>query len=130
LGEDENTLGYLNAGSFFGELAVLVDTGLLDEGSIAHRSITAVTTCDMLYLTKTDVHEVAKEYPALEVALKHFAHIRSTQAKMLGLEADILVDKRGTTRPVSAPVSDRPLTKRELLTRLEAMEASTETGTP
>jgi hyperpolarization activated cyclic nucleotide-gated potassium channel 2 len=86
--------GFLQPGAFFGELAVLVDTGLKDSMHYSMRTVKAVTDCDLLFLAKSDVHHVAVEHPELATALSSFARLRQKHAFDLGVDPKQLNELR------------------------------------
>ena len=63
-------------GSFFGELAVLNDDGLAGSDVIRTRTVQAVSDCDLVFLTKRDMHGVQAEYPELDAQLRRFVQLR------------------------------------------------------
>ena len=110
--DDENVkssrqdLGYLSAGAFFGEAPVLsmlsglekyletLDPKYLQTGTkdtVRSRTITAVTACELCYLTRDAVMGVAIEYPELRARLMRFAKpkLKKTASKK-GLKSDSL----------------------------------------
>jgi hypothetical protein len=62
---DGQRLGYLHAGSYFGELAVLVDTGLKHRVVTRARTVRSTAPADLCFLTKSDLHEVAMEHTSV-----------------------------------------------------------------
>lgn len=86
--KNRDDLGYLSAGAFFGESPVLSMLNGLEKyietqdqkylqgttkDTVRSRTITAVTNCELLYLTRDAVMRVAIEYPELRARLLRFA---------------------------------------------------------
>lgn len=71
-----HSLGYLNPGSYFGELAVLNDDGLSGSDVIRTRTVQAVSDCDLVFLTKRDMHAVQLDYPELDQQMRRFMEMR------------------------------------------------------
>lgn len=68
-------LGYLSTGAFFGESPVLSTLSGLDLASstadtMRSRTVTAVTECELCYLTRQSIMKLSLEYPELRARLR------------------------------------------------------------
>jgi voltage-gated potassium channel len=64
----------LGAGSYFGEIALVIDTPRT-------ATITAATACEVLELGQTDFQRVCNEYPQLKARVEHEAQTRLASVK-------------------------------------------------
>ena len=78
-----HSMGYLSPGAFFGELAVLNDDGLSGTDVLRTRTVEAVSDCDLVFLTKQDMHKIQSEYPALDAQLRKFMRLRKEHLQEL-----------------------------------------------
>jgi CRP-like cAMP-binding protein len=70
--QDEEQLGFLPEGSFFGE-AGLIDNG---EGSeIRSRTVRAVVECELCFLRRDDINTLRRECPELMMKLRRFSRM-------------------------------------------------------
>lgn len=70
--QDEEQLGFLPEGSFFGE-AGLIDNG---EGSeIRSRTVKAMVECELCYLRRDDLNALRLECPELTMKLRRFSRM-------------------------------------------------------
>eukprot|EP01046_Picozoa_sp_COSAG06_P066292 COSAG06_NODE_16660_length_988_cov_1.312711_1_plen_284_part_01 len=70
--QDEEQLGFLPEGSFFGE------SGLIDDGEgseIRARTVKAMTECELCFLRRDDLNALRLECPELMVKLRRFARM-------------------------------------------------------
>lgn len=66
---DGKTVVTQKGGSFFGEEGVLA-------GRLAERSVRAATACDMMTLTRSNLHSVLRVFPAFEIHMRQVAKLR------------------------------------------------------
>ncbi|XP_065830349.1 uncharacterized protein [Oscarella lobularis] len=69
-----NKMQEMNSGSFFGEVAMLYDVNRT-------ASVKAVTSCDVLVISKSTMQNVMRDYPHIASQIKEEAHIRCPQSE-------------------------------------------------
>lgn len=70
--QDEEQLGFLPEGSFFGE------SGLIDDGDgseIRTRTVKAMVECELCFLRRDDLNALRLECPELMIKLRRFARM-------------------------------------------------------
>ena len=70
--QNQQRLGFLGEGSFFGEAAVLCSAYKNDRRT---RTVTAVIDSELCYLTYEDLQELQEEYPELKARLARFSNV-------------------------------------------------------
>lgn len=66
------TLAFLGGGAIFGEISLLT-------GATSSSTVTAVTDCEVLEITREDLNKVARNFPSVPQVLATFAYQRMTR---------------------------------------------------
>lgn len=74
-------LGFLSEGSFFGETAILSDTG----SECRTRTVVALTDSELIFITRDEVFKLAESFPELEARLRRFMALGKQRLKRKGI---------------------------------------------
>lgn len=111
--QDDEKLGYLGPGSFFGEYPVLQALSELggNLGTVRTRTVRATRNCDLAYLDAARVLEVVEQFPELKI---RFKSLQNKRPKRKVREATQQFRAVGTQTPASGLIA-------ALQRRLEAL---------
>ncbi|XP_018897668.2 cyclic nucleotide-gated channel alpha-3 isoform X1 [Bemisia tabaci] len=100
----KTVLATLKAGSYFGEISILnMGTAGKNLGNRRTASVRSVGYSDLFVLSKKDMWDVLKEYPAARVRLEAIAVKRLEKYKRAPLEKDLFITTAAMGRSQSTP---------------------------
>eukprot|EP01043_Picozoa_sp_COSAG02_P112242 COSAG02_NODE_48426_length_334_cov_0.429787_1_plen_110_part_11 len=79
-------LGFLSEGSFFGDTAILIETG----SECRTRTVVAVTDSELIFITRNEVFELAESFPELEARLRRFMTVGKQRLNRKGIDQNEL----------------------------------------
>lgn len=79
-------LGFLSEGSFFGETAILSETG----SECRTRTVVAVTDSELIFITRDEVFQLGESFPELEARLRRFMKVGRQRLQRKGIDQNEL----------------------------------------